>query len=110
MEALGALGIAAAIVQFIEFGTTIIKGANAIYSSTSGTTEVNRRLDKYSTNPLELSRNIELITATSQDTACTSRSSGKASGNTRFKGTGSQLRDRLRRDPRHSLRVEGSGH
>ncbi|KAK1833400.1 hypothetical protein QBC39DRAFT_345978 [Podospora conica] len=70
MEALEAIGLAAAIVQFVEFGATVIKGANDIYST--GTTEANRKLDTYASSLLNLSSSIKSHVATPNATQRTS--------------------------------------
>jgi hypothetical protein len=44
MDPLGALSVAAAVVQFVDFGTRVLSDARHIYKSSSGQTPVNLEL------------------------------------------------------------------
>ena len=45
MDPFTAIGLAAAVCQFVDFGTKLIKGGCEIYYSTTGTTEENASLE-----------------------------------------------------------------
>ncbi|KIY00632.1 uncharacterized protein Z520_03295 [Fonsecaea multimorphosa CBS 102226] len=45
LDPLSAIGLASAIVQFVDFGAEIIQGAREVYGSMSGATERNRSLE-----------------------------------------------------------------
>ncbi|EXJ68983.1 uncharacterized protein A1O5_07918 [Cladophialophora psammophila CBS 110553] len=45
LDPLSAIGLASAIVQFVDFSAEIIQGAREVYGSMSGTTERNRSLE-----------------------------------------------------------------
>jgi sensor domain CHASE-containing protein len=45
MDPLAAIGLASAIVQFVDYSTTIIHGAKEIYDSATGSTKENQSLE-----------------------------------------------------------------
>ncbi|KKZ61271.1 hypothetical protein EMCG_04144 [[Emmonsia] crescens] len=50
MESLGAIGLAANILQFVEFGTKVIRSTGEIYDSINGTTPQNNSLEIVATS------------------------------------------------------------
>jgi hypothetical protein len=54
MDPLAAIGLASAIVQFVDYSTKIIHGAREIYESTSGMTQENRSLESIVSKMKEL--------------------------------------------------------
>ncbi|CAM1506089.1 Fc.00g057300.m01.CDS01 [Cosmosporella sp. VM-42] len=59
MDPLSALGIAAAVVQFLDFGSKLVTKSTEIYNSAEGSLLENQNLEAIASNMLELSKQLE---------------------------------------------------
>lgn len=62
MEALAAIGLASAIVQFVDFSSRLIAGAKEVYSSASGMTAASEDSDVMVNNLKDLTRRLKVQT------------------------------------------------